>query len=1307
MARRLTIRRVGSFLPTVSLVVLLFFCITVAWLTVSGVPDSVLKYLTDRAAAEGICLKLDALKLEPSRGLALRAEGVRMYAKEGDALPLAQADSVSVGINATALLRGTFRADTVHLKNGTLSLPTQPDAAIDPLTAEKIDFSARIGKRGLIYLTSASLRLQQVPVQLRGGFRLPTEAEAPAEGAQPFDAAAFTAEYSGLFAEIRRIITEQNWQPEELPELDVRIAGNSDAPQISARLLMPRYDVGALHLRSAVADISYRDETLLISSLRFSTVEPDATVSLQGGYSIRERTLSFSLHSNAAVLDVLRSFGNEGTLTALAVFSHPVNRPPSIDLQGDVSFAEDFTPTGAHVRADLAVDELTVGTRRIDRTELALYYDDGNFNINNLRLIFPTGSVQLTASAQNGTGHAHLKADVPAEEILQLINQFTDEEVRLPEGVVLNDSIRLDVQAELTTIPLDARHEHWQNYIPGCRRLKLSIGTASATVDGTSLQNPSALVVLDGIAQDESLIPTSVEYARAEVSADGVQTADFTAEKTQLTASFQQADLQQPCIGQLNLEATADSLAAGDTRIEGITAVVRDMRDLRPDALTPDALLRTGNLTAEARRVSYNGVCPGSLRVSLSPADGAGNGRVAALLTDGDNATLRLEASPELSSDGSIAVRNIGLECNPAALAPLAELFGVTLSGMEYPEALTLGGCCLFSAETGQLRTAELKLVLPRLVRTPEKTVPFRGMRIPIAADVSAELNLAADGGYDYAADVCVTHETGQFNGRIAGSTGAERLRVTGNNTIRVDVIDALLDVGDAHAIIRDFRFTPESSTNVSNIDTTVDYSNGTVVDSYCDALIRNSGYMLCGLEENADGTEKVRTDLGNDPFTYTREASCGVKVRVRLDSKAADGTPLPDETCITLTHPRLVYDNRPWFRRQKFDTGTRETVLSGDAVIIDVENSFVELCNVNGTVYPAYSLGMFYADLQHFLEDVILPAPARVRTQSCVFPIYSDCKRPMSGTILAEAPAASGFRFLGTTIPLRDFSGYIYLTDDYVQLDRMNAKSWGGVLDAVVRIGITGAHTSFDGYVKASNMDLRRIAASYGSEQASALCNGEIRFRTPSPEIDDLKAYGKVDISNGDLLTLSIFRPVGAFVSDIPGNFSRLEKVATGSGQVKKPGFFSRMMTRMFSAFGNTVNKLGDGVGTVTYYVPGANHVLSYDLQSAYAEFNIAGGHLTTSYMKAQGYNLNVRVEADVDLETLMIHGNIWPKISSLPTVILSPLTFLSDFMVDIVILGQIDDLDWHFALDRRLNNHEVSATDEPPADNPKPLRR
>ncbi len=1311
MARKLTIRRVGSFLPALSLVVVLLCCVTIGWLSLVGLPPKALRYIEEQLAAQGIYLQLDALKLEPSRGLAVRAEGIRFFPQAGAESPLATAKSFSVGINASRLLAGELHADTVRLREAAIYLPTEQEAG-QKLTIDHIDIAARINRSNIVRLTSASLQAEGIPVRIRGSYDLTplfTPSTTQEEDTGMPDIQALLSEHAPVFDLVYRRITEQKWTESDCPSLELNLHAAGRKPYFSAKLSIPRYDWEQLHFCKATADIIYKDETLTIHSLRFNTVNPDSTASLQAGYSLHDRTLSFTLESNADVLNMVKPFLEPEDAAAFAPFSYPADKAPRIRLSGDMELAQNYAPEHARLRGELKLEELSIGTGRIDQLELSFIYNDGDFNIDKLTLNLPTGTASVTASALKGQGEAEAHANVNLNELLDLVNQLLESPISLPEGLELPGNINLTAQAKLTTLPLNAGKEEWENFVPSCSHLQVNLSTEQVNYKGDALTRPQLSLKASDITQGRNKTPEHLKSADFNFSADeltlnSVSDTPIKLQKPELTLRCEDValDPQQHHLGVVRLKASLQQAEIGDWKATGIAIPALELADVSPLA---DARSFFGSafLDADVESIEHADKPMGkiSLRCDV-PQAGAGNIKLTLHNEKGNQ--LRLSAVPNWSSPTQLSVDDIQLNLPLAAFAPVMEHFGITCEEVELPARLAARGNCVWDMEQEKLERANVQLDIPELVRTPHKLVPFKGKRIPIGLKLNTTLHTADDGGIAYEADVHVSHQTGEFTGKATGNT-ASHVHVTGNNTIRADIIDQLVDNGQAHGIIRDFRFTPRSRNIITNIDTTVRYDNGTTVNSYCDARIEQAEYMLSALEDNPDKTERLRTDLGPNPYTYVKHATCGVVVDVRIDSKDANGKPLKDKICITLTNPKLTYDNEPWLRRQKFKTGTRETTMGGEAVIIDVENSFVELRNISGTVYPAYSIGMFYGDIQHFMADIELRSPAQVETASCVFPIYSDCTRPMSGTIRAMASKDAAFHFLGTSIPLADFSGFIYLTDNYVQLDKLNAKCWGGVLDAVVRIGFSGKRTSFDGYAKASNMNLHHIAAAYGSEQAYALCNGFIRFRSPSPDVNDIQAYGRVDITNGDLLTLSLFRPVSSYVADLPSNLMKLETVATNTGVSEKPNMFTRMMTSVFSAFQKSVNSMGDGVDKVVYYVPGANHLLSYDVQEASGNFRIAHGKLTTNDLQASGHNLNVLMNLGLDLNTLELHGNIWPKVSSLPTIILAPLTFLSDFMVDIVIHGPIDKLDWHFALDRRLHNQEPSATHETPKNNPPPL--
>lgn len=278
---------------------------------------------------------------------------------------------------------------------------------------------------------------------------------------------------------------------------------------------------------------------------------------------------------------------------------------------------------------------------------------------------------------------------------------------------------------------------------------------------------------------------------------------------------------------------------------------------------------------------------------------------------------------------------------------------------------------------------------------------------------------------------------------------------ITGDSTLSLSTLDSLIDLNDAHEIMRDFHEHHNSKTELSNIKVTLDYANGVAVDSDCLVKLSHIDYMLGVVQVDEHGRETVRTDLGNSPHTTINSCSCRVQAHVRTGMKK-EGKSLPEEAVVTIRDAYLNYDNTPWLRKQDFSTLSlgdlgkqaqlpKMSEIRGESIIIDIENSYVQLNKVGGdSVYPAYAFGMFFPDLQHFMKDIILPYPAEVYTDYCLFPIYEDCKQPMSGLISAKVSGSAGYRFLGTTIPIKRFSGFIHLTDDSVYLDRMNSLTWG-----------------------------------------------------------------------------------------------------------------------------------------------------------------------------------------------------------------------------------------------------------------------
>ncbi len=1322
MTGRISIKRKGGCFPTFCLLVLLVAVVLVTWLSTLGLPDSALRRIEQAAAGQGVYLRIGKLKLAPSAGLAVKAEGLQLRAAAGDEHPLATLDEVVAGMRVRDILSGNFLPKSVSLVRGKVQLPVddQPGEYLD-INLSSLNMLSR--RKNVVRLSDTNLQVEGISLKVRGTFDLANLLEggmAPGgtgsddagadDAAEPLDLAKFIASVQPQIQEAYRIIHSQQWREDEAPALDIDFNARQDL-YATLHLTLPRYDIELLHFRNGEAQLEFRNNTVVIHRLKFSTIEPDSDVRLQGGYDISSRLLSFRIDSDAPLIRMAERLTEDEQLRGLmGKIRHADTDSPEIKLAGHLRFTETFEPEDIRVQGDLAQRRLSIGQSLIDNAELSFLYNNGDFHIHKCTLSLPEGELKLAASLKHGEGEADFGADIDVAKLLALVSEFTTDPVALPPELTLQGYTRLSLNAALHTEPFIPGMSSWEDLVPQLDVLKFSADVDQAAYGQLHLTRPGLDITLNGIEQGADMLPTFIREAELAVRSSQAQwqeedpascvgLGDF---HLRLNAgegiAFSNLRGEEPGVdvrkGKLSL--SAHNLSHGTMDVEELSVSLTADKGFRlsdkPSEILPCAGLE---LCAEGIRDGDCDLGKAELHAVLdeSRPDSAS---FVFNLTNAEGRALFLKAQSDWAQHGRISLHNVEADLPLASFAPVLEHFGITTTAIEWPENVNLRGYADINAETRQLVEGRFHLSVPKLVRTPSNVKALAGKNAAIGIEADVYLSTPPEGRLGFSADVNVSQETGCFQGQITGDVHG-RLRITGHNTIRADVVDSLIDLNDAHDIIRDFRFNDASRNVVSDIDVHVDLTDaggGVRVDSFCKAELFDIAYMLGGIENAPDGTERVRKDLGKDPFTYCPHAGCTVLVHVVDGCTTADGTKVPNECTITLGNALLEYDNTPWLKRQGFAAGTKTTKLTGDSVIIDVEHSFVEINNVAGTVYPAYSFGMFYPELQDFMSDVLLYSPAQVEAEQCVFPIYEDCKRPMSGTIRAVCAAESGFRFIGTTIPLGNFSGFVYLADDYVQLDRLNATCWEGVLNAVVKIGFSGKHTTFDGLATAEAMDLKSIAAAYGSEQNNALCDGSIRFRAASPELKDIEAYGRIDIRNGDLLTLGIFHPVGELISDIPGYFSKLEKTATKAMGAKEG---TNVISWMFDSTGKAVNNVSSKLDSWSNNIPFANHILAYNLREAYSRFTIGNGHLVTHSMKAKGSNLKVKANLDLDLDSMILRGDMWPHISSLPAIVIAPITFLSKYVIDIKIDGPIDNLKWGFGLDSRFHEDtEPSATAE-----------
>ncbi len=1308
MADKITIRRVGGLLPAFCLVVLILLVGLVVWLSTAGLPGCALRQLEEAAAQEGIYLRLGKLKFFPASGLAMRAYDVEVYAAAGDNTPLATLERATLGISAGALLRGRVQPTIAKFRNLNAALPTDGDA---PLRIEGATVTTSIRQGRNVRITSATAWLEGIPVTLRGGFTLPEQQETSPDS-EPLDLVALLSPWKAEVGCLQRAIASQQWAPNELPRMELRLMAMRRT-QLSARITIPRYDEGQFHFRDASLNVSYQNNTLLINKIHFRTVDPDSEVTLQGGYDIPARHLSLHLESTAALTRMAEAISIPGVnmeqITAwLKRFRHPDDAPPSISLRGDLSFEEDFSPKAISFMGQLNQKDFTFGQTAVNELGLSFFYRDGSFNIDRLQLVFPTGSLTASASASSDThkGKARLMADLDIPQLLQFASEFTSEPLTLPEGLQLTGNLLLDASAELDMPAFISGSTKLSQFLPSLHRVELSLAIDKASHCGYSMEQPRLTLKLSPRYREgeEGMIPHEVAQASLDFQANSIsippgegKETGTTLHQAALALNLHDLSLEEgsehaphsPLIGSAAGHLRVGALTLPGLSIAALEAELSDTTGIRPLAEDWRRMLQQATFRLNTGAMHSGDVLLGALDSKVQLA-AEGKVDIAAVLNR-EGQRLYLDLHPQLMEDGVLVLEQVRLELPAAGFEPLLALAGADITQIRLPDILMLSGNASYDTQGKYLRHAEAELSIPLLIRTPgDGVAAFKGKEVPLTLHARGRATGQKGGSTTLDGTLSLIHKQERQNARprelhlsFRGNTESH-LHLEGTSTLDVGTADQLIDLRSAHAIMRDFDTPMTSTTDIDIRAVDINWASGLTVTASCDVRLAGIGYQINAFEDElaADGTptgrESLRKDFGKDPFRRVEKGTAHVDV---LYKENASGK--VEATRISILHADLTFNNRPWLRSQGFREGTPLSRLQGDAVIIDVEDSFVELRNVHGSAYPAYAIGAFYDDLPEFLETLILRQPAQLETQHCLFPIFHDCPHTMSGCIRILADEA-GFHFLGTTFPLSSLSGFVWFRKGAVCLDRLNAACWDGAINAGLVIDYSGKRTGFDGFASLRNINLQPLAAAYGSQQRPALCNADIRFRTPTPDIDDLQAYGDLHIVNGDLMSLSLFQPVGALISDLPANLAALEREALNS-EDEQPSWLNRQITNLFQKTGDTLGSVGSQINKVANNIPFANHFLRYDLQEVHSGFTIGNGRLVTEGMQALGYNLDVGVQLEIDLNQLTLDGELWPKISSVPTIILSPITFLSNFVIDIQVYGPLDDIQWRFGLNRK----------------------
>ncbi len=1346
MAGKLSIRRVGTILPTLSLVGLLLVIGIIIWLCTAGLPGCALRYIEKEAAKAGIELRIHKIKLHPRAGLALKAEKIIARQQQPDAAPAEiHLRKARISFRLARLLSGEYRPEDIQLSDGTFTLPLS-DTPGDELVLNNVDIYTAFFRNtdGLSANLTAELCNVDLQVRLGATDSLFSSNETDTDGTDATNdsLAEMLAEFRPRLREVKSRLEGQQWTRENRPSIAVSLYA-SDKWRAQLKASIPSYEIGNIHFRDAILDARVDNNTITVNNLKFRTVSPDTQIKLQGGYNWVDRELEFNTISTAPVVKMLNGYLGEDTPQVLQKLTSADGHTPTIELNGNASLSEDYAINNISLRGKIEQNNLHLGAVPVDQAHLSFYMRNGQFSIDTLRLTMPDGHIMGEAYAANETGYANLDLSLPDETLLALARELCpDTTISLPEGLSFDSNLQLRAKANLNLPNFEPGKSHLGDLIPELSSCDIQFNCGQIVYNEDKLTNNALMLSIHGIdysgenirAKGISLNASVGKTQMPEFNA-GTSDAQFSLQLGQCQWNQQSMDFS---IEQADLKTSADSVIwdmAQVNKFQFLTNIDFIRGNLSDPTGTlqlgaSHSYLNTNRLTCgeyETHGIALQADTKPGLTLTnfyqniqadshievqdiRGPQELNINKTYLKLgKTSADSTYLhincncgKLSTSLRMQDDGKFHLNVANCELYTSRLTSILDQY--LPKEIKLPREIKAKGSAVIDSASGRVESCQYELTAAPFVRVCHNVHVHKGMEIPLTLTVKGDFTTSEDGNMHYAADVEARHQLGELKVHVGGDPLKE-CHITGSNTIPVNIVNALIDDEDAHWIMRDFRCQDGiTRNNITNIDTTIRYDKGVYVHARCNAELRDMDFLLGAILDKEDaqgaptGEEYLRTDLGKDPYSRIKHGTCEVDVLVQLDCVDTNGKPLADRIDINLLNPDLLYDNRPWLKRMGIKGGALTSRISGEAVRFNIEDYTISLHKLKGTCYPAYSIGMYYAPIQHFMEDVKLDEPADIETDYCIFPLSRRCEIPMKGLIRAEAAKGAGYRFLGTTIPFTNFSGFINISDVDVYLDRMNAQCWGGRLDGSLRINFAGKHTTLDGYFVANTLNLKDIVASYGEQFTPATCSGFIRFQAAEPTLEAIRGYGQVHLTDGDLMQIGLFRPIGAFLADVPGNLSRLQESVHLKKENDQPSWVDKFIRSIFSTGSDAI----DAVQTSAYKIPFANHFLRYGIDEAFARFDLVNGHLISRDMKARGYNLDVDMKLDIDLDKLTLNGDLWPRISSVPTLIISPITILSDFLIDIEVYGDLTSPQWKFGLSKKLKGSADSVSSGPQKSEP-----
>ena len=229
----------------------------------------------------------------------------------------------------------------------------------------------------------------------------------------------------------------------------------------------------------------------------------------------------------------------------------------------------------------------------------------------------------------------------------------------------------------------------------------------------------------------------------------------------------------------------------------------------------------------------------------------------------------------------------------------------------------------------------------------------------------------------------------------------------------------------------------------------------------------------------------------------------------------------------------------------------TRDEGAGTGAFTYDFAHHEVRVHNVKTTLRPVEAIHW----IEPKLHKVVVPYKFRGAPQLTANGVVTfGGRRETRLEIGVEAPAGMDYVFIGKTLPFDRVRGDLFITDDHVQLSKMEGVLFGGVVHGTADISASKEDKRHSAKITVSGIDFPRLTKLYFDfETARGELEGTYDFQGEANNTRVMRGAGKIRVSNGDVFAIPIFGPLSGFVSAIiPGAGYSVAKQATASFTIR-----------------------------------------------------------------------------------------------------------------------------------------------------------